>query len=473
MNTTYTSLVLTGALLLSSSAFCGKRDAGAQPSRTITYRKVGDMALQLHVFDPPPKTKKPMPAIVFFFGGGWNGGSPSQFYHQCAYLARHGILAISAQYRTKSRGGVQPSECVKDGKAAIRYVRAHAGELGVDPDRIAAGGGSAGGHVAAATGTVTGFEHEGEDMSVSSRPNAMVLFNPVYDNSADGYGYKRVKDYWKEFSPLHNIDKDTPPAIVFFGSAEKLVKKSAMKEFQAKMKSLGITSKLTIYDGPGHGFFNYGKDNNKWFLATMTETHHFLKQLGWIEGEPTVEAYLGRKKAPAPAAKRVSLFDGKTLAGWDVITCEAAVSDGDILITAGNGLVQSKKKYKDFILEFDWKMLDGKFWDSGVYFRYVDVPKNRPWPPRYQANLRKGMEGNVGGIKGAKSTGLIKPGAWNTFTLTVRGPDVELEINGTPAWKATGLKFLEKGYIALQAEVPGGGKHRFRNIFITELQSPE
>jgi len=80
------------------------------------------------------------------------------------------------------------------------------------------------------------------------------------------------------------------------------------------------------------------------------------------------------------------------------------------------------------------------------------------------------MEGNVGGIKGAASTGLIKPAEWNKFKLTVKGPNVELEINGKTAWKASGLKFRDKGFIALQAEVPGGGKHRFRNIFVTELQ---
>jgi len=468
MRTKRTLLILICVAFLSSNVFSARWDAGAKPSRSIVYKKVGGMALKLHVFDPPTKAAKPMPAIVFFFGGGWSGGSPSQFYHQSKYLAGQGVLAISAEYRTKGKGGVQPSECVKDGKAAIRYVRQHAKALGVDPKRIAAGGGSAGGHVAAATGTVKGFEHKDQDMSVSSRPNAMVLFNPVYDNSENGYGYSRVKDYWREFSPLHNIDKDTPPAIAFFGSKEKLVKQSAMKEFQARMKALGTKSELTIYEGPGHGFFNYGRDGNKWFLATMTESHNFLKALGWITGEPAVEAYIGKKPGPAAAGKRVSLFDGKTLKGWDVLKCEAEVSDGDILITAGNGLVQTKGKYKDFILEFDWRKLDEKFWDSGVYFRYGSVPANRPWPGRYQVNLRKGMEGNVGGVKGAKTAGLIRPDEWNKFKLTVKGPNLELEINGKKAWKATGLQFVEKGFISLQAEVPSGGKHRFRNIFITE-----
>jgi hypothetical protein len=168
--------------------------------------------------------------------------------------------------------------------------------------------------------------------------------------------------------------------------------------------------------------------------------------------------------------KRVALFDGKTLDGWTVIKCEATVDDGDILLVAGNGLVQTDKKYGDFILEFEWKALRDKNWDSGVYFRYDSVPENRPWPDRYQVNLRHDMEGNISELKGAESKGLTKAGQWNKFKLTVRGTKASLEINGKPAWQADGLEGPEKGFIALQAEVPGGGQYRFRNIYITELE---
>ena len=170
------------------------------------------------------------------------------------------------------------------------------------------------------------------------------------------------------------------------------------------------------------------------------------------------------------AGERVALFDGKTLNGWTVLKCDAVVDNGEILIKDGNGLVQTERKYANFTLEFDWKALKPDKWDSGVYFRYDSVPANRPWPPRYQANLRQGDEGNVGGLTGAKSTGLTKPGEWNRYKLTVRGTQAELEINGQPAWKADGLEGPQEGYISLQAEVPGGGQFRFRNIYLTELQ---
>ena len=167
--------------------------------------------------------------------------------------------------------------------------------------------------------------------------------------------------------------------------------------------------------------------------------------------------------------KRVALFDGKTLNGWTVIKCEATVDDGDILLTAGNGLVQTEKKYGDFVLEFEWKALRDNRWDSGVYFRYDSVPEERPWPNRYQVNLRQGMEGNVGDLEGAQSEGLVKDGEWNKFKLTVQATKASLEINGKSAWQADGLGDPQEGFIALQAEVPGGGQYRFRNIYLTEL----
>jgi len=167
--------------------------------------------------------------------------------------------------------------------------------------------------------------------------------------------------------------------------------------------------------------------------------------------------------------KRVSLFNGKDLNGWTVLTCEAEVKDGNLFIKGGNGLIQSAKKYQDFVLEYEWKALGEDKWDSGVYFRYTSVPEKRPWPKRYQANLLKGQEGNVGGIKGATSKGMLKEGDWNKFKLTVQGSKISLMINDKKAWEADGLEDLAPGFIAFQAEVPGGGQHFFRNIFITEL----
>ena len=171
------------------------------------------------------------------------------------------------------------------------------------------------------------------------------------------------------------------------------------------------------------------------------------------------------------AAEPVALFDGKGLDGWDVIGCEAVVQDGAILIKDGNGLVQAKGTFGDFVLEYEWKALSGEMWDSGVYFRYDEVPAGKPWPKKYQVNLRKGMEGNIDGFPDGKNAVPTKAGDWNKFELTVKGTGASLKVNDQPAWKVEGIE-KSSGFIALQAEVPKGGQFLFRNIRITKLSAP-
>ena len=253
------------------------------------YKEASGSKLILNVFNPkdhdPKKDKRP--AIVFFFGGGWNGGNPKQFQPHCEYLASRGMVAMAADYRVKSRQGTGPDECVMDGKSAVRWIRSNAKKLGIDPNRLAAGGGSAGGHVAAATGTVKGLEEDGEDLSLSSRPNALVLFNPVYDNGPKGWGHSRVADRYKQISPIHNIRKGTPPTIVFLGDQDKLVPVSTAEKFKTLMEKVGSRSDLHVYAGQPHGFFNKGKKGN-YFQKTILEMDKFLIALDWLKGKPTI-----------------------------------------------------------------------------------------------------------------------------------------------------------------------------------------
>jgi hypothetical protein len=169
------------------------------------------------------------------------------------------------------------------------------------------------------------------------------------------------------------------------------------------------------------------------------------------------------------AAEPVSIFDGKTLDGWKVAGCEAEVQDGAILLKSGDGVVYPEERYGDFVLELEWKALREDEWDSGIYFRCELPEGDRPWPSRWQANLRKGQEGNVGGLQGATSQGLVRNGEWNRFKLTVVGSKAALEINGQPAWEADGIEEKD-GYICLQAEVPGGGQFLFREIRIAQVE---
>lgn len=261
-----------------AGCMCLKEGEPLPEQQIVEYKQVGDSKLALHVFNPPGhKASDETPAIVFFFGGGWKGGAPTHFYKQSAHLASRGMVAICADYRTEQNAGTTPAECVKDGKSAMRWVRSHAGQLGIDPDRLAAGGGSAGGHVAAATATVKGLNEDGEDLSVSGVPDALVLFNPVFDNGPDGYGYERVKEYWQEFSPLHNLHKGVPPTLVMLGTKDSLIPVATAETYKAKMEELGVRCDLILYEDQPHGFFNKAK-----YEETLQAADDFLVSLGYL-----------------------------------------------------------------------------------------------------------------------------------------------------------------------------------------------
>ncbi len=259
--------------------------ADVNPDLILGYKIIDNDTLNVRIFNPPglhPGEKRP--AIVFFYGGGWNNAHPKQFYPHSEYLASRGLVAICADYRTKSTHNTSPIECVKDGKSAIRWVRRHAKELGIDPDKLVAGGGSAGAHVAAATATLSAFNEAGEDTTISARPNALVLFNPVLDTGPEGYGYSRVKNYWQDFSPAHHIDQHTPPCIILLGTNDHVVPVATAERFKTSMETAGGRCDLVCYDGLGHGFYLKEK-----YFETLTAVDRFLASFGYLRGEPTLK----------------------------------------------------------------------------------------------------------------------------------------------------------------------------------------
>ena len=249
------------------------------------YKTVGEARLRLHIFSPTDlRQGDRRAAIVFFFGGGWVGGNPRQFFPHCQYFSSRGMVAISAEYRVRSRHGTTPFECVTDAKSAVRWVRAHAAELGIDPRRIAAGGGSAGGHIAACAGLVPGLEEQGEDTAVSSVPNALVLFNPPTDVSR---WEERIGKRWREISPAHHVHEDAPPAIIFHGTADTTVPIEDVRQFCEKMRAADNRCELMEFENRPHAFFNYGKSKED-YAETVRQADRFLASLGFLQGDPTL-----------------------------------------------------------------------------------------------------------------------------------------------------------------------------------------
>jgi acetyl esterase len=274
-------------------------------ARSEIYRKVGDVELKIYFFMPPDhKPTDKTPAIVFFFGGGWLRGSPVQFVPECKYFASRGMVAATADYRVFDRHKAMVADCVSDAESAIRWVRANAKRLGIDPDRIASSGGSAGGHLAVAVGTLKDFTGE-KDSTISFRPNAMIPFNPVVDLAPENGGkhlnlVKRLGADAKDLSPADHIASGLAPTLIFHGKKDKLIPFTTIEAFAEGMRKAGNKCEAVGFEGQGHGFFNYSPQGNKYFDETMRLADKFLASLGWLKGEPTIGAASQLEAASKP-----------------------------------------------------------------------------------------------------------------------------------------------------------------------------
>jgi acetyl esterase/lipase len=271
--------LLTAALLFAAE---DKKEAAAVKEHV--YKTANGVELKLFVHLPPDwKASDTRPAVVFFFGGGWANGSPEQFRSQAAYFASRGLVAARADYRVKSRHEVTPDKCVEDAKSAVRWLRQNAAKLGVDPNRIAAAGGSAGGHLAIATFTAPGLDAAGEDARVSSRPNLLLLYNPALLGPTQFENHVKSAEVAKQLAPNEHLSKDVPPTIFFYGTKDRLI--DGAEEFLKKARPLGIQAELYTAADMAHGFFN----RSPWQERTTYQTDLFLKKHGWLEGEPSLK----------------------------------------------------------------------------------------------------------------------------------------------------------------------------------------
>jgi len=259
-------------------------DHGPVQTSVRRYKLTPQRELLMHLYSPVDwKKDDRRPAIVFYFGGGWQTGNPAQFAYQAEYLARRGMVAGCAEYRLKNKDGVRPDTCVEDAKSAVRWFRNNHATLGIDPDRILAGGGSAGGHLAACTGLTPDLVGKGEDGSISSQTCAMVLFNPVLNFLGEERLLERVdhdESVARLISPTHHIRPNGPPAILFYGSNDRLLAQG--EAFVARSKEVGCRAELHVTPAQGHGFFN----RSPYREETLLFADRFLTSLGYIEGPP-------------------------------------------------------------------------------------------------------------------------------------------------------------------------------------------
>jgi acetyl esterase/lipase len=232
----------------------GKKPLG----KPYVYKRVDGKALHLYVLEPKQENAKAKPAIIFFHGGGWVAGHAGQFNVQAHEAAEGGMIAIEVHYRLLGKDQhASPKVCVEDAKSAVRWVREHATQLGVNPNRIVEAGGSAGGYLAAFATMVPGWNDPHDNLSVSPKADLLILYNPVIDNSHSGYGYKRFGAEYKRYSPYFYITPLAPPMLIMSGTDDKLIHAAVLKTFRDGLLQAGVPCDLILYPGAGHGFFNY------------------------------------------------------------------------------------------------------------------------------------------------------------------------------------------------------------------------
>ena len=263
-----------------------KKSPAKEQAKEVVYKEIGERKLAMQVSYPPDwKHYDRRAAIVFFFGGAWTKGTIEQFAPQAEYFARRGLVCFRADYRVKKRDGVLPDECVEDAKSAVRWIREHALDMGIDPNSIIAAGGSAGGHLAACTHFTGGTGSRGG----SSKPNALILYNPALDfTGTDDEGIplsSRLgdrQDLANALSPLQNVNPHIPPTLIMFGTEDYLY--DQLISFYTKEKDLGAPITARIIQGEKHGFFN----RTPWLERTTQWVDEFLQDLGYLDAEPKV-----------------------------------------------------------------------------------------------------------------------------------------------------------------------------------------
>lgn len=217
------------------------------------------------------------PAIVFFFGGGWLRGKINQFEPHANYFASKGLVTARADYRVKDRHGTTIVESLEDAKTAIRWLRINYKKLGIDTNRIVASGGSAGAHLAASSFIIEGFENKNENLNISSKPNLLVLFNPVLDVTLFRQEERIMSlDLEKSLSPNQNLSSYIPPTLLFYGTSDSLMVQG--KQYFSVSKELGFQAKLYLAENVSHGFFNH----EPWLSSTIKIVDYFLFENNYL-----------------------------------------------------------------------------------------------------------------------------------------------------------------------------------------------
>lgn len=289
-----TATVLAEKPVVGNNAPDDTSQTATESGKTFVYKTSGGVQQEMEVYFPAgwDAAKSKVPGVILFHGGSWTGGTLDQFRHACKYLASRGLVAATANYRMipkKDRAALPEGEsykraCITDAKSAIRWMKQHAQELGIDPQRIITGGGSAGGHVAVLATTNPGLDDPGDPKGFDTQVVAYLLFNPAFQPTDNTDA---------EVDAFQHLKAGLPPAIFFFGDGDNQFKPGGEAVFKQFKAQGGTRSEFWIAQGQVHGFFN----KPPWQDLTIAQADRFLVKLGLLQGQGTL--------APPPTGEKL------------------------------------------------------------------------------------------------------------------------------------------------------------------------
>src|SRR5436190_15681330 len=278
----------------------------------FTYKQTPEGELRIYFKMPEGWTAQDKrPVLVFFFGGGWSGGSPFACVREAEHFAKEGVVVGLADYRVRNRQGTMLDKCAEDARSAVRWVLANSAKLGVDTARVIVGGGSAGGHIAACTAGADAPNSDTDDLKISCMPDALLLYYPVASlvDGGRSFAFRRLlgDDLATKLSPVQNVTPSWPPTVMFSGTADIEMANGIL--LHDKAQAAGVKFELYLAEGHGHGVARTEPRDFAW----LDYASDFFARTGFME---------------KPAAPAVLSGDLKKYTGQQIPAVASKAADG-------------------------------------------------------------------------------------------------------------------------------------------------
>lgn len=465
--------------------------------REFAYKETPEGELRIYFKMPAGwSVTDKRPVMIFFFGGGWSGGSPFACVKEADHFTKSGIVVGLADYRVRNRQVTMLDKCAEDARSAVRWVRANREKLGADPDRLIVGGGSAGGHIAACTANANAPNSNTDDVSISCAPNALLLYYPVASlvDGSRSFAFKRLlgDDLAMKLSPVQNATQAWPKTVMFSGTADIelangiIDKESTREVLSGNLKK--YNSEL-VADIAGSPDLNASRLRRQRGVATESVLVPASKSTPTPIPETQKATDLSASGLQPLLGKKGSLllnetFDSNELSkGWTGKTGGLKIADGSLHASQNRsdgrlGLFSREQPMQDAAIEIDFKFTGAR----GINISCNPSPGElRKHGHLFSVMITQRMwnitEHNDKSDPNSRSKALatastnFESGRWYKLLLEFKGDEVIARVEGKEPLRASSSDFrVKKPGIEFRVSGSDGEKILLDNLKVWELQ---